>query len=508
MNKLKKLLALAATTALTIVATVAPVSADTYRDTKSGEGNFTVTIEGAKKGHVYKAYQILSGDLNSDGVLSNITWGSGVDGNAVGVNAKDWSKSLSNDNINEKAQDIAQHLKGDGKESGAFDEGSSSYTITGLTAGYYLVKDTTVTGHDAHTLYLMRVVGDTNATPKSDVPSLEKKVIDVNDSTGDKTGWQDSADYDIGDKVPFQLKAVLPRAGVAGGYDSYSTYKLIFHDTASEGITLPSADASNYDVFLNGQKISDEAKVDLFTFAVDGQNLTVTCTNTKDAKLNAAGGSEITVQYKGELNKNAKIGKEGNPNEVYLEFSNNPNNNGGGDTGNTPKDKVIVFTYKVNVDKVDPQGAPLTGADFELQKFDKETGTFKPVDGYKKTINADANKFTFTGLDDGKYKLVETKTPTGYNSVNEMIFEISAEHETTADDPKLLTLNGTDANASGIAFETDLVKGTADTKVVNEKGFTLPKTGDAGTLALYIGGAVVAIGALGTIVYRKKKAQK
>ena len=89
-----------------------------------------------------------------------------------------------------------------------------------------------------------------------------------------------------------------------------------------------------------------------------------------------------------------------------------------------------------------------------------------------------------------------------------MIFEITAEHETTADDPKLLTLNGTDANASGIAFETDLDKGTADTRVVNEKGFILPKTGDAGTLALYIGGAVVAIGALGTIVYRKKKAKK
>ena len=67
-----------------------------------------------------------------------------------------------------------------------------------------------MSGNDANTLYITRVVGDVTISPKSDVPSFQKKVKDTNDTTGDTTGWQDSADYDIGDKVPFQLKATLP----------------------------------------------------------------------------------------------------------------------------------------------------------------------------------------------------------------------------------------------------------------------------------------------------------
>lgn len=42
-----------------------------------------------------------------------------------------------------------------------------------------------------------------NPAAKDLNPTSEKKVMDVNDTEGTKTGWQDSADYDIGDKVPF-----------------------------------------------------------------------------------------------------------------------------------------------------------------------------------------------------------------------------------------------------------------------------------------------------------------
>ena len=51
-----------------------------------------------------------------------------------------------------------------------------------------------------------------------------------------------------------------------------------------------------------------------------------------------------------------------------LEFSNNPNDSQGGETGKTPWDNVIVFTYRVVVNKTNAQGNSLAGAAFELSK--------------------------------------------------------------------------------------------------------------------------------------------
>lgn len=41
-----------------------------------------------------------------------------------------------------------------------------------------------------------------------------------------------AADYDIGDIVPFELTGTLP-----SNYADYKTYKYVFHDTLSEGLT-------------------------------------------------------------------------------------------------------------------------------------------------------------------------------------------------------------------------------------------------------------------------------
>ena len=80
--------------------------------------------------------------------------------------------------------------------------------------------------------------------------------------------------------------------------------------------------------------------------------------------------SKIVVRYSATLNKNAKYGTQGNPNEVSLGYCNNPNYEGAGKdspTGETPKDAVIVFTYKLDANKVEPDGEnatkPLKGAE-------------------------------------------------------------------------------------------------------------------------------------------------
>ena len=81
-----------------------------------------------------------------------------------------------------------------------------------MTPGYYLVKDKdgSVSGQDSYTKFIWEVVGnDVSAKVKSSVPTSEKKVKDTNDTEGTKTWWQDSADYDIGDQVSFQLTGTV-----------------------------------------------------------------------------------------------------------------------------------------------------------------------------------------------------------------------------------------------------------------------------------------------------------
>ena len=96
-------------------------------------------------------------------------------------------------------------------------------------------KDGTQDGNDAaYTHFMMEVVGDVTAQVKNDKPTVQKKVKETNDSTGTTTDWQDAADYDINDTVPFQLTAELPKKRV----DDYNHYYVEFTDTLSAGLTF------------------------------------------------------------------------------------------------------------------------------------------------------------------------------------------------------------------------------------------------------------------------------
>ena len=78
-----------------------------------------------------------------------------------------------------------------------------------------------------------------------------------------------------------------------------------------------------------------------------------------------------------QLLNTAVIGPPGNPNEVYLEYASNPNFSGTGTppTSHTPEDTVLVFTYQLNVNKVDGADTTkhLSGAEFKLKCVKAET---------------------------------------------------------------------------------------------------------------------------------------
>lgn len=479
------------------------MSVTVFAAPNADQNTFSLTLNKAVKGHTYEAYQILSGDLSADkATLSNIKWGEGIKAEgqtALGGDAAGYAKKLADmgnnsSELKEQAQIIGANLAS-ASGSVTVTDPDAKNVISNLKPGYYLIKDKddSLQGQESYTEFILHVTDDVDANVKADVPSVEKKVKDTNDTTGETTGWQDSADYDIGDDVPFQLTATL-----ANNIESYKTYSLKFNDTLSKGLDY------NNDAVI---KLGDKVVTDSFTPSYDATAKTLTFTCDNILAFGAKNSDKIVVEYTAKLNENAVIGAAGNPNTVYLDFSNNPNNGGEGDRGKTPEDKVIVFTYKLTVNKVDKENKPLTGAEFSLFKKVKVDGKDElELVEVKKILstNAEGTVFGFTGLDDGTYVLRETKTPDGYNSIEDQTFTISAKHDENSDDPKLTELTGDVASGSIIDLGVMLENGELSTDVVNNKGSVLPSTGGAGRVAIYVIGAILVLGG-GIVLVTKKR---
>lgn len=481
---------------------------------------YTLTLNGTTTDHIYEAYQVFTGDLK-DSTLSNVKWGSGVDSaktadllnalktdetlKATFANVKDAAtvaEALSNAKDNdavaqEFATVVSQYLS---TTKTSKDSAADKTEISGLSAGYYLVKDkdnsVDSSKKDAYTRFILKVVANTSAAVKSNVPTVEKKVKDTNDSTGKTTDWQDSADYDIGDSVPYQITGTMP-----SNIGDYKTYSYTFTDTMSKGLTYTAGTAK---VTIGTTDVTSSSSFKETVTANKDGTTTVTwaCTDLKAISgVTIDANTKVVVTYNATLNENAVLGSAGNPNEVYLTFSNNPNKGGESNTGKTPTDKNIVFTYKTVVNKVDQDKKALAGAAFKLEKKQSD-GTYKEI---KSITTNDGTTFEFTGLDDGDYKLTETTTPAGYNTINPIEFTISATHDETSDDPKLLTLSGK-ATSGEATFTADTNAGSLTTNVVNKKGATLPSTGGVGTTMFYVAGGLMVVVA-GVLLAAKKKAE-
>ena len=378
-------------------------------------------------------------------------------------------------------------------------------TVTGgssLTAptGYYLIKDNgPVSDGESYSLYVVQVVGPTTINPKTGTTTSDKKVDDKNDSntSEDAVTWQDSADYDIGDAVPFKLSATI-----ASDYDNYANgYKLTFHDEEGTGLSFSK---NSVKVYVDGVLLGSGYEV-VTENLKDGCTFEIRFANLKDiASVHA--GSVISVEYTSALNTNAVIGSDGNKNTSYVTYTNNPNDTQAGEGGKTPDDTVIVFTYKTVVNKVtknpkyvaggsEPEYIPLKGAGFTLYKKNA-SGEYVAVGSELK--GSDMTTFEWEGLDAGDYKLSETTTPAGYNTIADVEFTITATHDVQSDNPALTGLSG------GNTFTGVVNTGAVSADIQNNAGSTLPETGGMGTTLFYVIGGILVVGA-GVLLITKQR---
>ena len=469
----------------------------------------------AIKDHTYKVFQIYTGDISDeDGtlVLSNIKYGKnhipvdGQLGDAVpDAELQAFLKSTDHANY------FKSQVTGDAYAEVNPDGTLESATIT-VDAGYYLIVDVTnealLPDGQTKSPVLLKVAENTTIASKHASIVSEKKVDDKNDSTTDEDAvhWQDAADYDIGDDVPFQLSVTLPAT-----FNTYTVYELTFHDNQAAGLDAP----ENFVVYIerNGAKLFDIAEgvtgytveactSDKCEFNGCSFNVKVSNINALYAQNTATfeDDDKLIVEYTAKLNDTANVGRAGNVNSMYVCHPD----------GHTPVDSVTVLTYQLKVNKIDGASKEaLEGAGFTLFKWDAATSDWVKIGDEIK--GDDITSFTWTGIDGGKYKLVETTTPAGYNTIADIEFVVDATHkvEWLADGNSAFEdLIAKNVAGTVVVFADQDENGVEDGKlegdIENFKGVVLPETGAEGTFFLITGSTLLIMVAAVFMITRKK----
>ena len=452
----------------------------------------------------YKAYQIFTGtQAEGSAALGDVAWGTGINSDAFLLALKDIAGF---ENCNDAAS-VADVLKKEEDKSAtaqAFANLAAKHltnvatdiaanaTAT-LDSGYYLLVDTS-TGNAAQNPALLQVTNDAslNITDKSGAPSVDKTIKDEGEA----------AEGSIGDTFTFVLTATMPTT-----FEGYDSYKVVFHDTLSKGLTY------NNDAVVSVEGFTVATSID------DDGNTIITVTNENILDNSVTAGSKITVTYTATLNSDAVVGSAGNPNTVKLEYSNDPNWNGEPTeepTKETPEDKVVVFTFELDVTKVDGANQnKLQGAEFKLQSDTtkkwaivdangKLTGWAETEEAGSVLTSGDDGLFKIIGLDQGTYSLKETKAPAGYNLLKDPITIVITATVTDTEETQELTALAITAN--GTAGTGNVTTGIVGTTVENNSGATLPETGGMGTTLFYVLGGILVLAAVVLLDTEKRRA--
>lgn len=497
----------------------------------------TVTVENNVSGHVFKAYRIFSGtQQEGQAAMGDIEWDDEMNSTAFLAELKEKSELFDSCAT---AADVAEVL-------GAYSDNSTeaklfakiaynhidktkgveiSNQTTSLDDGYYLIVDVTEVGtNDSYNAALLQVTGKENITIglKKDQPTVVKKIKEDGK-------LMDVADYSMGDTVNFVVTSVVP------DMTHYDTYKMVFHDSISSGltfkddVTIKIGSDNNAVVLIKDTDFTVETSSNCQN--ADNCSFEIAINNLK-AVQNITAGQTVTITYSATVDSDAAIGLPGNPNAIKLEYSNNPNrsaDNTEHETGFTTTDTVIVFTYKLDVSKVDGANnqTMLSGAQFVLYRMNGTTMEYATVtDGKISGWTSDKNTatvlrtgenglFSIAGIDAGTYYLEEISAPAGYNLLDKPIeFTITASLETgdwetaVAGDAFIkLEITVPDGDATTEDTTEGSTDGTVSITIKNNQGSLLPETGGIGTKIFYVVGAILVLGA-GIILFVRKRVNK
>ena len=380
---------------------------------------------------------------------------------------------------------------------------------------------------------------DLTITPKDEPVNVDKSIIE-----GDKK--ENISDNNVGDILTYQVDADIPH------YDASTNTQMVKYistDTLSKGLDFyrEGDPENNIDIIVSN--FSGESKTlkpgtlethettigeEPYTYysvtdgdyavSYDGKTMTLVFDYPDIMAYN-----NLQLNYQVRINEDAVIGVEGNPNQVDLEYTNNNK------TWNTSKpwDKTETYVYGLKINKVDPDGNKLEGAEFQLYAGapdpDGDYEGRNPLVTYKYengqlVINSNDGKTAVTdkdgiayliGFEAGTYALVETKAPNGYiipdGQMQLDVVEtigVDEDGKEAVTDVKYTLTTGDEVTElpTEVLGDVEIGDGSvAVTKIVNPKGFNLPRTGGAGTWMFAVGGILIMAGMATAFVKLRKK---
>lgn len=410
-------------------------------------------------------------------------------------------------------------------------------TVEGLSQGKYRFIETdrgTNNGYimDGATVYEFTVTADGKIvydgktenniiiTVKNEKPDMTKQVKER-----DKDNWKQDADYNVGDMVPYKITIDVP-----SNITNLKEFTLTDTPTNLDDKEV-SLQCEGSDVDLNAYSVAKEGE--------HGFKITFTTEN-----MASYAGKQIVVTYNAELLGGAVTTINGNQNTAKLEYSNkilpgqddkdNPNRPENSDIKpgkDSIEDSAVVYTFKLQIlkkaEKAD--GTPLQDVEFDLYKeVSKET--INAITGAKaKNVGLDSEKYWLkintdplktdengevsqSGLANGTYYLVETKTNKNYNLLKEpvkvelnIVYTTTTKTEWVTDENGVKTLVKNEITKTEFKEGSDTSTGTHTETIINKKGFTLPITGGMGTVLFSIAGFALMAGAAFVLLKGRRK---
>lgn len=437
----------------------------------------------------------------------------GVEGVPFGELTTDDNGKITVDGLSQGKYRFIEINRGD-NNSGYIMDGATTYVFT-VTAEGKIDYD----GKEENNITI---------TVNNEKPDMKKEVQDRTSNA-----WKHDTDYNVGDMIPYKITIDVP-----------SNITKLKEFTLTDTPTHLKDDVTSIKV-----QYKDKGESAGLQEVINANNSVYTVTQGKNEngftvafhpdKMDTYAGKQIVVTYNAKLLDSADTTTVGNPNTAKLEYSNqilpdtedvsNPNNPG--EPGKDAiKDTATVYTFKLQIQKkAADTNEGLDGVTFDLykkvpvgtegalsteeaNKFGFEsasTWTWKKVETL---TTRDGGKVEKTGLANGTYYLVETKTNKDYNLLKapvevklNIVYTTTTEEEHVRDEAGVKTLVKHEIKTTTFTENSVDSEGIHTETIINKKGFELPTTGGMGTVLFSIAGFALMAGAAFVLLKGRRK---